>query len=172
MKTAQGSEKREKSTAEFIIVIVLLGFLMKLFIGYYFSQEKNITNTGFKTLAQNFKNTVVVVHAQWLMDKQPSVVNLASLGVDDKLAITVNNKGWLDTKKTVQFKNSSTACETIWQLAMNTPMSLMKFSIAAIEIYDDNLSYYHTCRYILSTGEYFEYSSATGNVTQISKNSQ
>jgi hypothetical protein len=167
MKTAKSSEKREKSTAEFIIVVVLLGFLMKLFIGFYFSQEESIANAGFKTLAQNFKNTVVVVHAQWLMDKQPRVVKLSSLNSKDKVKITVNKKGWLDTEQYYHKKYRTSACENIWQLAMNIPMSLMNFSIAAIEIHDDRWRDYHKCRYIISTGEYFEYSSVTGKVTQV-----
>ncbi|MBU2891761.1 hypothetical protein KO495_00320 [Colwellia sp. D2M02] len=171
MQTSKSSEKREKSVAEFILVIILLGFLMKLFIGYYFSQEENITKAGFKTLAQNFKNTVVVVHAQWQMDNRPPVVSLSGVAKQDKAAsvvrVSVNEKGWLDTERSSLVKHNITACEHIWQLAMSMPMSLMKFSVAAIEIHNERLSNYHQCRYILSTGDYFEYYSATGQVTQV-----
>jgi hypothetical protein len=145
---------------------------MKIFISYFFMQEQQITQTGFKTLAQSFKNTVVVVHAQWLMDKKPNIVRLSSLNTKDNSAITVNAKGWIDSMQsvnstTLRLNNSTNTCEAIWQLAISRPMSLMKFSIAAIEIHHENLSNFHQCRYILSTGEYFEYHSATGLVTQV-----
>jgi competence protein ComGC len=167
MSKTNNSDKRERTTTEFILVIILLGVLMQLFVGYYFTQEKNIANAGFKTLAQNFKNTIVVVHAQWLMDKQPSVVVLSSLNSQEKVSISVNKKGWLDSEKNVQMKYSTSACENIWQLAMNIPMSLMKLPIAAVEIHDETLSDYHQCQYVLSTGEYFVYTSGTGKVTQV-----
>ncbi len=170
MRTAKGSEKREKSTTEFIVVVILLGFLMKIFISYFFAQEQSITQAGFKTLAQNFKNTVVVVHAQWLMEHQPHVISLSSVNNDTRQAVTVNKKGWLDTTYATKVSDSSNDCENIWQLAMNRPLALMKFSIAAIEIHQENLSNYHQCRYLIPSGEYFEYSSATGKVTQVKQN--
>jgi len=167
MITATHSEKRERTTAELFIVAVLLGCFMTLFIGYYFNQQTKVLTAGFQTLAQHFKNTTVIVHAQWLMDKQPPVVKLLSLNSTAKVNITVNTKGWLDIGKTTALDYGNSACESIWKLAMNIPMSLMKNSIEAIEIHDERWPEYHKCRYLLSTGEYFEYTSVTGEVTQV-----
>ena len=168
MRTAKTSEKRDKSITEFIMVVILLGVLMKVFIGYFFSQEQSISNAAFKTLGQGFKNTVVVVHAQWLMDSQPDVVLLSSTNEDKRLAVTVNRRGWIDQIDSTSVVSSFNTCEAIWQLAMNRPMVSMKLAIAAIEIHQDNLSNFHRCRYIISSGEYFEYYTDTGQVTHVS----
>ena len=109
----------------------------------------------------------MVVHAQWFMDKQPNVVWLATQNKKDKVAVTVNKRGWLDIpKQTIKLTNI-TPCENIWQLTMTIPMQLMKFSIAAIELRDKGLGDFHHCRYLLPSGQYFEYYSETGRVTKV-----
>lgn len=167
MSRNQSVEKREKSMAEFIVVIIILAILMKIFISYFSEQEQQITATGFTAIAQNFNNTVMVVHAQWLMDKQPSVVWLATQEKIDKMAVTVNKRGWLDMPKKAIILTNITPCENIWQLAMAIPMQLMKFSIVAIELHDKSLGDFHHCRYLLPSGHYFEYYSETGQVTKV-----
>jgi len=154
-------EKREKSLAEFIIIVVLLALLMKVFISYFFEHQEQITTTGFTSLAQSFNSTVVAVHAQWLMEKKPSVVALGQLNNSEKQLVQVNNHGWLDTHK------NDFSCEEIWRLAMAVPMSLMKLSIAAIELKRPENNFHH-CRYILSSGQFFDYISETGEVTAVS----
>ena len=161
------TEKREKSMAEFVVVIIIFAVLMKVFIGYFFEQEKNISKAGFSALGQNFNNKIIAVHAQWLMDKKPNVVLLSSFGSQSKIPVTVNTKGWIDVSKQQLDSNTTTACEQIWFLAMAAPMQLMKFSIAAIQIQDKDNNNFNHCRYVLSSGEYFEYVSATGKVSKV-----
>jgi hypothetical protein len=184
MPSNQRIIKREKSMAEFVVVILIVAGLMKTFISTFNEQEPYITSTGFTAIAQNFNNTVFVVHAQWFMDKEPNVVLLETLDKVEITPITVNNKGWLDVPNKItklpsfahatdftDFANM-TACEQIWQLAMNMPMQLMTFSIAAIELREQTLANnssgnFHHCRYLLPSGQYFEYDSETGKVSQV-----
>jgi len=161
------SEKKEKSLAEFLIIIALVGVMMAVFINYFVKSEPQFTHAGFTTLAQSFNTKVSAVHAQWLMDKQPNIVLLASFNKKDKQAIPVNKTGWID----VQQKNL--ACEAIWQLVMEAPMNLMKFSISAIEVHDNtNKQEVQTkaqCRYALLDGSYFHYNRANGKVSKVTK---
>jgi len=160
-------EKRERSMAEFVVVIIIFAILMKIFISYFSEQEQHLTTTGFTGIAQNFNNTIMVVHAQWFMEQQPKVVWLATLNRKDKVMITVNKRGWLDIPKGTITETNTTPCEQIWQLAMTIPMQLMKLSIAAIELRDKALSDFHHCRYLLPSGQYFEYQSKTGQVSKV-----
>jgi len=164
------SEKKEKSLAEFIVIIALVGVMMAVFINYFIKSETQFTQAGFTTLAQSFHTKVSAVHAQWLMDKQPNTVQLVSFNKKEKQAISVNKSGWVDVKK------KQLACEAIWQLIMETPMSLMNFSISAIEIHDNknergNQSKIQ-CRYILLDGSYFHYNRANGKVSKVIKSTE
>lgn len=167
MPTNQRVNKREKAMAEFVVVIIVFAILMKIFINYFSEQEQSITKAGFTAIAKNFHSTVLVVRAQWLMDKQPKVVQLTTLNKEGKTPVTVNNYGWLDAPKQTSQLNTTTACENIWQLAMTMPMQLMKLSIAAIELRDKDFAEYRHCRYFLSSGEYFDYYSKTGQVSKV-----
>lgn len=161
------SEKKEKSLAEFIVIIALVGVMMAVFINYFVKNEPQFSHAGFTTLAQSFNTKVNAVHAQWLMDKQPNTVLLASFNREDKQAIPVNKAGWVDVKQ------QTLACDAIWQLVMETPMSLMKFSISAIEVHDNtNKQQVQTkvlCRYALLDGSYFHYSRANGKVSKVTQ---
>jgi competence protein ComGC len=164
---ATNSEKKEKSLAEFIVIITLVGVMMAVFINYFIKNEDQFTHAGFTTLAQNFNTKVNAVHAQWLMDSQPDIVQLASFNEKEKQAITVNNAGWINVKHPL-------ACEAIWQLIMETPMSLMEFSISAIQVYnsqgnDQSGAKKSVCRYVLLDGSYFQYNRATGKVGKVIK---
>jgi competence protein ComGC len=161
-------EKREKSMAEFVVVIIVFAILMKVFISYFSEQEQHITTTGFTAIAQNFNNTIMVVHAQWFMEQQPSILWLATLNKEGQVMVTVNKRGWLDIPKDTINDTDMTPCEHIWQLAMTIPMQLMKLSIAAIELRDKSLGDFHHCRYLLPSGQYFEYQSKTGQVSKVS----
>ena len=111
------------------------------------------------------------VHAQWLMDKQPNIVLLTSFNEKEKQAIPVNNGGWIDVKQ------NQLTCDAIWQLIMETPISLMQFSISAIEVHNSNDKYQKNrgdaknslCRYVLLDGSYFEYNRAEGKVGKVNK---
>ncbi len=154
---------------EFVVVIVVFAVLMKVFLSHFSEQEQNITTAGLTALSQNFNNTVLVVHAQWLMDKQPKTVWLVTQNEKKRLGVTVNKHGWLDVRKQAIKLTNISPCEHIWQLAMTIPMELMKFPIAAIALRDKNLDDFRHCRYLLPSGQYFDYYSETGKVTKVSQ---
>lgn len=161
------SEKKEQSLAEFIVIIALVGVLMAVFINYFIKSEAQFSHAGFSTLAQSFNTKVSAVHAQWLMDKQPNTVLVASFNKNEKQAIPVNSAGWVDVKQ------KQLACENIWQLIMDTPMSLMKFSISAIEVHDNtkkqDVQAKALCRYTLLDGSYFHYNRTNGKVSKVTQ---
>ncbi|PCI57537.1 MAG: hypothetical protein COB45_03835 [Gammaproteobacteria bacterium] len=164
---ATNSEKKEKSLAEFIVIIALVGVMMAVFINYFIKSEAQFTQAGFTKVAQSFNTKVSAVHAQWLMDKQPNTVQLVSFNKKEKQAMPVNNAGWVDVKQ------KQLACEAIWQLIMETPISLMQFSISAIEVHD-NITERRVrgkvqCRYVLLDGSYFYYNRANGKVSKVIK---
>ena len=157
-------EKREKSLAEFIVIVILMASLMAIFIYYFFKQEQQIANAGFNNIAQSFHSTVLAVHAQWLMEGKPDIVHLAQLNQKGKQPITVNKLGWVDAERN---HGNSSACNNIWQQTMQTPLLLMKMSIAVVEIQKGSADEFHHCRYLLSSGQYFDYFSGTGKVSKI-----
>jgi len=169
---ASNSEKKEKSLAEFVLIILLIGMLAAIFINYYIKQEAQYANAGFSNLAQSFNVKVATVHAQWFMDKQPSVVQVVSLNKKEKQQVSVNQFGWVDSPQ------EELACEKIWQLVMAQPLSVMKFTIAAIEVRNTksrNIEHVADkvnvkgailmCRYVLPDGRYFSYNRLNGRVT-------
>lgn len=163
------SEKKEQSLAEFIVIVTLVGVMMAVFINYFIKSEAQFIHAGFAVVAQNFNTKVNAVHAQWMMDKQPNVVYLASLNKAKKQAVPVNKAGWIDVQQ------EQLACENIWQLVIEAPMSSMKFSVSAIEVHN----YYNKsqteqgtienslCRYVLLDGSYFQYNRANGKVSKV-----
>jgi len=163
------SEKKEQSLAEFIVIVALVGLMMAIFINYYIKNEAQFTHAGFDTVAQNFNTKVNAVHAQWMMDRQPNIVYLASLNNVQKEAISVNKAGWIDVIQ------EPLPCEKIWQLVMEVPMNSMKFSVSAIEVHtvhrtsQNELSSNekNLCRYVLRDGSYFQYNRAKGKVSQV-----
>lgn len=159
------SEKKEKSLAEFLIIIAFVGVMMAVFINYFIKNEGQFTHAGFSTLAQGFNTKVSTVHAQWLMDRQPSTVQLVSFNKKDKQAISVNKAGWIDVKQ------KQLVCEAIWQLIMETPMNSMQFSISAIEVYSNlnerDEKTKEQCRYVMLDGSYFQYNRANGKVSKV-----
>lgn len=161
------SEKKEKSLAEFIVIVSLIGILMAVFINYFIKSEAQFSHAGFTTLAQNFNTKVNAIHAQWLMDKQPSIVELAAFNQNEKQAIPVNKAGWVDVKQ------QQLACETIWQLVMETPMRLMQLSISVVDVNDNtdeqNEQVKVQCRYTLKNGSYFYYNRANGKVSKVTQ---
>lgn len=165
------SEKKEQSLAEFIVIVVLVGVMMAIFINYYIKNEAQFTHAGFASVAQNFTMKVNAVHAQWMMDRQPNIVYLASLNQDEKQAVTVNKAGWIDATQ------EPLPCEKIWQLVMEVPMSSMNFSVSTIEVHSANRQSQNEqgsadinlCRYVLRDGSYFQYNRAKGKVSKVIK---
>lgn len=159
------SEKNEKSLAEFMVIVALVGVMMSVFINYFIKQEAQFSDAGFKALSQNFNTKVAAIHAQWMMDKQPSIVQLAAINNSKKQNISVNNKGWVDVK------NTTLVCEHIWQQVMESPLSLMKQTIVAIEVRnfvsESEAETTSICRYVLPSGTYFDYNRVNGRVSSV-----
>jgi len=151
-------EKRERSMAELIVVIVLFSLLMATFISHFMTQKEHISQAGFDRLADNFFSKVNVVRSQWFMENKPNSVMLAEMGSTEKEQITVNQWGWLDVH------NNFLACQKMWQLALDVPMEFMKSPVSAVEIKSILEQQGRVCRYSIDSGIYFEYHSFTGKV--------
>ena len=158
MSVKASVEKREKSLAELVVVIILFALLMAIFISYFMKQKDQITHTGFNRLANNFFSKVNAVHGQWYMDKKPSIVKLSVMGSSDKEFISVNKKGWLDVE------GEQLACQRIWHLALDTPMEFLKSPVSAVEIKKTTQRVSRICRYSISSTIYFEYNTSTGKI--------
>lgn len=168
-------EKKDKSLAEFVAIVALIGVLMAVFINFYFKNESQYTRAGFDSIAQIFNTKVSAVHAQWMMDKQPNIVYLATLGSTHKQAIPVNKAGWIDVKK------NQLACQAIWELIMEEPIQDNNLAVSALEVhtfYNENAAQAENkvfnfdnreCRYVLSDGSYFQYNRVKGKVSKVVK---
>ena len=160
MSVKASVEKREKSLAELVVVIVLFAVFMAIFISYFMKQKEQITHAGFNTLANNFFSKVNAVHGQWFMDQKPSLVQLSVIGSAENELIPVNVYGWLDVKE------NTFACEKIWYFALETPMEFLKSPVSAVEIKKSSQKQARTCRYSISSTVFFEYHSLTGKVVK------
>jgi len=161
------AEKKEKSLAEQIVVIVLFSLLMAGFISFFLKQEKQITQAGFTTLANTFSAKIVSVHSQWFMDKKPPAVIVNTFPADElsakksasnKQVVPVNANGWIDTKA------QELACNDIWQHVMQLPLVFIKSPISAVEVKKKLNHQGRICRYGIPSGEYFEYHTRSGRV--------
>ena len=169
------SEKKEKSLAEIVVIIALVGVMMAVFINFYIKNESPFIQAGFATIAQSFNTKVNAVHAQWMMDKQPNIVYLASLSNEQKQVVPVNKAGWIDVQQ------AQLPCEEIWQLIIDMPISAMKFPVSAIEVRTShrnaqdkpkgkqNSTENKVCRYVLLDGSYFQYNRNDGKVSKVIK---
>ncbi len=158
MSIAARVEKRERSMAELIVVIVLFSLLMATFISSFMTQKEQISQAGFERLADNFFSKVNVVRSQWFMDQKPNVVILSELGSNKNERISINQWGWLDVN------NDFLACHAIWKLALDAPMEFMKSPVSAVEIKSASGQQGRVCRYGIDNGHFFEYYSASGKV--------
>lgn len=162
MSIRQVVEKKERSMAELLIIIILLGVLAVVFMNSFFKQEKNISNAAFDALANTFSSKVQIVHGQWMMDKQPNVVELASLPEQDIERVVVNRKGWIDDD------SAHDACKNIWQMATNAPLKFMNHVVSVVEV-ERTGQQGRVCRYVVYQEDLqlaFEYSSASGKVSR------
>ncbi len=162
---SSATEKTEKSLGQMLIVIMMVGVLMAVFIYYAFKQEATFQSTGFKAIKNTFASKVQIVHAQWLMDNQPNVIVLSSNSSSDdskyKQIIHLNKKGW------IVHQGGTSRCENIWTVIMEMPLALMKETISALEIKDETKSSGSVCRFVIPSGEYFEYNARNGRVSAV-----
>lgn len=162
MSRTQVAEKKEKSLAELLIIVAIIGVLMAIFIQFFWKQESRIVDTGFTSLGQRFSSGVNIVHGQWLMENKPLIVKLQNITANRIEMIDVNEFGWVD------FANDENIiiCQKIWELVMDIPLIFLKKPISAIEIKNKAMKKGRICRYSISTEQFFDYNSATGKISQ------
>ena len=154
--------KREKSLAEQIITVIMVSVLMAGFWFYFLKQEQQFTQVGFETVATNFATKVSTIRAQWFMDKQPKIVLLKEQGQQKTVRkIAVNNKGWVDSTA------GNSDCITIWHQVMDNPLEFMNKPIVALQINKNTEINKRYCRYMLASGEYFQYNPDNGKVSNM-----
>ncbi len=173
MTLKQVSDKKGKSMAENLIIVVMLGLLMASFIYYFFKQEAHFTKVGFDAVANSFSARITGIHAQWFMDNQPRwliVKETATLNGNRKnIRIALNSAGWVDIP-TADYLNVENGCRLIWQQVLATPMVYMKQPISAVlvnvSINNERQQKSRSCQFSLPSGEYFEYQPSNGKVSQ------
>lgn len=152
--------------AQMVIIIAMVSVLMAVFIYYFFKQEASFTDTNFTAMKNSFSARVTVARAQWMMDNQPSSLILQAGpeagNSSEKLALTLNRNGWIDSKQ-------QHPCEKIWNMAMDSPLQLMKSTISAVELQGVDSKGFSYCRYIVASGEYFDYNAGSGRVSDVLK---
>lgn len=154
--------KREKTLAEQIITVVMVAVLMAGFLYYFLRQEGQLTKVGFERLATNFAAKVSTIRAQWYMDNQPKMVLLKEQGQQQTLRkITVNKNGWVDSN------SANSLCVIIWQQVMDSPLEFMNKPLVALQINNNTGSNTRSCRYMLASGEYFQYNIDNGKVSNV-----
>jgi hypothetical protein len=174
MKQQQVSDNKEKSIAENLIMLTLIGSLMATFIYYFFKHEQHLTRVGFDSVANTFSARVMGIHAQWFMDNKPRWVitkeSSAFNANQNNNRIEVNKAGWVDVLSANKESNNN-YCQKIWQQVLATPMVYIKQPIAAVmvkintnEIEKQQIT---LCQYGLPSGEYFEYQPSNGKVSKI-----
>ena len=162
------SAKREKSMAEFLLIVACVLLMMAIFAYYFFKQEDEYSKVAFERLANNFADRVVVSHSQWLMESRPNAIvlkNLAtdySLASDEVVAVQVwrlNKNGWLDSELT-------NACYDIWRTVTETELTVLPEPISVLETQTSG-QLGRLCRYQLASGPYFDYNTRTGEVSTV-----
>lgn len=164
MTSLQVAEKKEKSLAEILMVVVLVALLMASFIFYFFKNQGQLTRAGFESIAQVFSARVNGIRAQWFMDKQPDFVKVKSSNRQpdgsNEVMVPVNSKGWVDAGTT------ALSCQQIWHFVMESPLDYMKQPIGAVLVGPKSQTMNY-CQYSLSSGEYFTYYRHNGKVSQV-----
>ncbi|MBO9489622.1 hypothetical protein J7384_04520 [Endozoicomonas sp. G2_1] len=162
------SAKREKSMAEFLLIVACVLLMMAIFAYYFFKQEDQYSKVAFERLANNFADKIVVTHGQWLMENRPKIIELKPLGGDyrsnsDSTAVNqvwrLNKNGWLDS-------NANNACYDIWRIVTETELTVLPEPISVLETQTSG-QLGRICRYQLASGAYFDYNSRTGDVSTV-----
>jgi competence protein ComGC len=155
------TDKKHRTLNEFIVVVIIIAVLMKLLLDLFFTQQDRITNTAFVGIAQSFTSKVNIIHAQWLMDGQPTTVSLNRMNSEAKEYVEVNDAGWIDNQ------HSSLACQEIWQQTLLMPLQVVKSLVTVVEIKNKAIKNGRLCRYSIANGQSFDYRSDTGKVKQV-----
>jgi competence protein ComGC len=160
-KALINTEKKHRTLNEFIVVVIIIAVLMTFLLDLFFAQQDRITNTAFVGVAQSFTSKVNIIHAQWLMDDQPTKVSLNRMNSEDKEYVEVNDAGWIDNQ------HASLACQEIWQQTLLMPLQVVKSLVTVVEIKNKAIKNGRLCRYSIANGQSFDYRSDTGKVKQV-----
>lgn len=190
------SDKKEKTLGEVIIVVLILAILMMTFMTYFFKRSDDMSHAGFSALANVFMSRVNGMHAQWFMDKKPSLLKLKE-GITNSVKkhdnddvnydgsmpskvrynhVPLNKKGWVDISANIDL-DGIPRCEMIWHHVIQAPLVFMKEPIIAIEVLKKKhlkgkVSYTSiVCQYRIENGNFFEYNSENGKVSRVHKTS-
>jgi len=154
------ADKKERSLGELTIIVLLVASLMATFIHSFFEQEQQLSHAGYTALANTFSAKAILVHAQWYMDNQPTIVMVSS--IDGEIQqVAVNNKGWVDSV------DDKLICQSIWQSMLEAPLIFMKSPVSVIEVKREINQQGHICQYALPSGAYFEYNTVNGKVSEV-----
>ncbi|MFT5755753.1 MAG: hypothetical protein ACI9LM_000465 [Alteromonadaceae bacterium] len=154
------ADNNERSLGGLLMIIVLVALLMATFIHYFFKQEQALSTAGFTALANNFAAKANLVHAQWFMDNQPTMVIVSSMSGGQQ-QVVVNHKGWIDSA------SDEFICQNIWQTMLEAPLVFMKSPVSVVEVTRNRKQKGNICQYGLPSGAYFEYNSANGRVSNV-----
>ncbi len=157
-----------------IVIVVVFAAVMLSSIIYMNDNKPNLKLATLTEFAENFKEGVDNAHANWLGEDRPQIVLLVTYANDlrggkeliatERKPVFMSSIGWPKAEPT------SKGCEQIWDMVLNIPMDIDGFRVIA-EFYDgvklNNDPLGSVCRYRLSTGAYFEYKVAMGEVSSV-----
>jgi len=158
MSKLSNTVDKKKSITEFIIVIIIIGILMKVFIDFFFEQRAKVSNSLLVAITQQFATKVNLVHSAWLTSSQPQVVKLRQLSGKGSQLVPVNTQGWVDVK------GSNQKCQRIWQHVLIMPLLVANTEVVVLDINVEPASGKYICRYQLTSGEFFDYYPKNGKV--------
>ncbi|MEP2651079.1 MAG: hypothetical protein ABJH06_03710 [Paraglaciecola sp.] len=174
MKKDQKSDINTRSLFFNISAIVIFSIIMLGTLVYLYSGSTNIKRIAIENLAKKFATNIQNAHWQWQGEGKPEILMLVSytsqLGKNEKVTETSRKPIFMTHDGWPKADSTSKGCAKIWDMVLNTPMTIEGFKVIA-EYYDGlkltNNPLDSTCRYRLSIGPYFEYKVHTGQVSQV-----
>lgn len=173
-------EKKERTLTETIVIIIVLALLMASFLHYFFKESESYNSVGFLGLANAFRVSVNTIHAQWFMENSPTFIYIKPYAEteeteaeytrtkDKQVPIPINKNGWVDASEKRIAESGAARCTDIWNYVLERPLFFMKEPLSVIDIRKKNTQMEGViCQYRLSQGQYFEYDTTSGKVSQI-----
>ncbi|KXI30107.1 hypothetical protein [Paraglaciecola hydrolytica] len=174
MQKNQAAEERNRLVFINVTVVVIFVSLMLSFIVYFEQGRPNLKRLTLENLAESFATSVNNAHWQWQREGRPPIVILSTyaprlddqktLVETDKRPVFMASNGWPKAEPTGK------GCEQIWNMVLNLPMEIEGFRVIA-EYYDgvklSGNAQDSRCRFRLSTGPYFEFKVASGEVLRV-----
>ena len=174
MQRNQAAQERNRSVFLNFTVVIVFVSLMLGFILYFADNTPDIRKMALENMAEQFAASASNAHWQWQGEGRPSIVILISyagkLNKQKELVETGRRPIFMSDLGWPKAEQSSKGCEQLWKMVLNVPMDVEGFKIYS-EYFDGTKlggnTLDSTCRYRLSTGPYFEYKVATGQVTKV-----